>query len=105
MAAQLTKREHRRLTRFAICRQHSSDNRSRVARQADAEHQGRQIIEMNSDRGLGRAAGVGSSLRREWQAGERTDRRQHQRADRTPVVQGVGIAATLSSKPTYGDAA
>jgi hypothetical protein len=105
MAGQLTKCEDRWLTRFARGRQHPADDRTRVAGQAHAKHQGRQVIEMHSDRRPGGGAGVGVSLGRERQPGERTDGRQHQRADRLTVVQGVGTATAFGSQPADGNAA
>ena len=105
MAAELAEREHRRLSRLAARRQHPAQRRTRVAGQAEAEHQRRQLVEVDADGGPGGAAGIGGSLRRERQAGQRADRRQRQRADRAPVVQGVRITAAFGGEPADGDAA
>ena len=46
-----------------------------------------------------------ASFCRERQARQRANRRQHQRADRAPVVQGVRVTAALGGEPAEGDAA
>ena len=85
-------------------RQRPAQGGARVAGQAETEHQGRQLVEVNSDGGPRGAAGVGGCLRGERQAGERADRGQHQRPGRASVVQGVRIAAALGSEPADGHA-
>ena len=104
MAAELTEREHRWLSRLPARRQHGAQGRARVAGQAQAERQRRQLVEVNPDGSPCGATGVGGSLRRERQAGQRTDRRQHQRAGRVPVVQSVSVAAAFGGEPADGDA-
>ena len=49
-------------------------------------------------------AGISGSLSRERPPGQRADRRQDERADRAPVVQGVRVAAAFGGEPANGDA-
>ena len=104
LAAELTEGEHRRLSRLVVGRQRPAQGGARVAGQAETEHQGGQLVEVNSDGGPRGAAGIGGWLRGERQAGQRADRGQHQRAGRASVVQGVRIAAALGGEPPDGHA-
>src|SRR5262249_28871478 len=105
MTAKLTERKHSWLSHLTARRQRPPQGRARVAGQAEAECQRRQLIEVNPDDGPRGAAGVGSSLRRERQAPQRTDRRQHERADPASAVPGGSVAAALGGGPSARGAA
>src|SRR5262249_12531121 len=105
MTAKLTERKHRWLSHLTVRRPRPPRGRARVARRAAAAARRRPRTEGNPGDGPRGAAGVGIPLRRERQARQRTDRRQHERADRASVVQGVSVAAAFGGEPSDRDAA
>jgi PAS domain S-box-containing protein len=103
MAAQLPQGEHRWLPGFPLECQHLAEGGTRVAGQAEAEHERGEVVKVNSYAGPCCTAGVRAHLGRERQAGQRADCGQGERAARAPVIEGVRIAAALGGEPPDRD--